>query len=200
MKILHIKSSIFGEQGNSSKLAEHFMDQIKSQHSDAQITVRDLASDPIPHLNLQTVQAALTAPDQRSAEQQAQATLADTLIEELLAADILVLSVPMYNFGIPSTLKAWIDHVARAGTTFKYTEQGPVGLVQGTKAYVLGARGGAYFGTAKDTQTPYLKNVLGFIGITDVEFVLAERLNQDRDQAPRILQQANGRIDQLLAS
>jgi len=198
MKVLHISSSLFGENGNSSALAQHFLDSIKLAHPTADITVRDLAKQPVPHLDADTFKANITAADERSEQQKQLAQLGDTLIEELLSTDVLVLSVPMYNFGIPSTLKAWIDQVARAGTTFKYTENGPVGLVEGKKAYVLGARGGAYAGTPADTQTPFLKTFLGFIGITDVEFVFAEKLNMNADEAPNILAAAKHDIDQLL--
>jgi FMN-dependent NADH-azoreductase len=198
MNVLHISSSIFGENGNSSTLATHFLTQIAAQHPDVNVTVRNLSQNPVPHLDAETFQANITKPAERSEEQQKRAQLADTLIEELMNADILVLSVPMYNFGIPSTLKAWIDYVARAGTTFRYTENGPVGLVKNTKAYVLGARGGAYAGTPNDTQTPYLKTFLSFIGITDVEFVLAEKLSMDAANAPTIMQEAKEKITRLV--
>ena len=119
MKVLHVSSSIHGNEGNSSQLAAHFVARIKEQHGDAEIIVRDLAQDPVPHLDAATFQANITPVDQRTPEQQQLASTGDLLIEELQSADILVLSVPMYNFGIPSTLKAWIDNIARAGTTFK---------------------------------------------------------------------------------
>jgi len=183
MNLLHISSSLFSDQGNSKQLANHYISQWLEQHPGGQVTERDLGKEPVPHLDNLTLMANITAADKRTAEQQAQARLADTLIEELMQADILVLSVPMYNFGIPSTLKAWIDNVARAGTTFKYTATGPVGLVNDTKAVVLTARGGAYFETPNDTQTPYLKTLLGFLGITDVQFVYAERLNMEPEKA-----------------
>jgi FMN-dependent NADH-azoreductase len=198
MNVLHISSSIFGESGNSSNLAAHFLSQIQTKHPNANITIRDLSRDPVPHLTAETFQANITPKDKRSAQQQSLAELGDTLVEELLAADTLVLSVPMYNFGIPSTLKAWIDQIARAGTTFKYTENGPVGLVQDTKAYVLCARGGAYVGTPNDSQTPYLKTLLGFLGIDDVEFVFAEKLNMEADHAPQIMAAAKSQINQQL--
>ena len=199
MKVLHISSSIFSDGGNSSKLAHYFLEQFKQQHPDAEVTVRDLATDPVPHLDAATLQANVTAAAERTAEQQALASLGDLLIEELQSADVLVLSIPMYNFGVPSALKAWIDHIARAGTTFKYTEHGPIGLLKNKKAYVLGARGGAYFGTPMDTQTPYLRMVLAFVGIGDVDFVFAEKLNMNPDQAPEIMAKAQSRIDKLLA-
>ncbi|RLT99209.1 MAG: FMN-dependent NADH-azoreductase [Ketobacter sp.] len=200
MNVLHISSSIFGDDGNSSKLATHFLERIRELHADAEIVTRDLAKDPVPHLDADTFKANITAADQRTPEQQQLASTGDQLIEELQNADILVLSVPMYNFGIPSTLKAWIDNIARAGTTFKYTENGPVGLLGNKKTFVLGARGGEYFGTPMDTQTPYLRTFLNFVGITDVEFVLAEKLNMEADKAPQIMAEAKAKIDELLSS
>ncbi|NPU93606.1 MAG: FMN-dependent NADH-azoreductase [Gammaproteobacteria bacterium] len=199
MNLLHISSSLFGADGKSSQLSRHFIEQFQAQNAGGKVTERDLAANPVPHLDLTRLQANLTAPEQRTAEQQALATLADELIGELQTHDVLVLSVPMYNFGIPSTLKAWIDHVARAGITFKYTATGPVGLLKNKKAYVMAARGGAYQGTAADTQTPYLKTFLSFIGIDDVTFVYAEKLNMNADQQPQILADAKAEIDKLIS-
>lgn len=200
MNLLHISSSLFGTDGKSSQLSRHFIEQFRAQNPGGKVTERDLAANPVPHLDLARLQANLTAPEQRTAEQQALATLADELIGELQTHDVLVLSVPMYNFGIPSTLKAWIDHVARAGVTFKYTATGPVGLLKNKKAYVMAARGGAYQGTAADTQTPYLKTFLSFIGIDDVTFVYAEKLNMNADQQPQILADAKAEIDKLISA
>lgn len=200
MKLLYVSSSLFGQQGKSSDLAEHFIQAFVAHHPGTSVTRRDLATNPIPHLDAATLQANTTPPDQRTPEQQALAATADAAIAELQAADVLVLGVPMYNFGIPSTLKAWIDSIARAGTTFRYTDNGPEGLLKGKKAYVLAARGGAYRGTPADTQTPYLKTFLGFIGITDVTFVHAEKLNMDADQQPQILADAKAEIDKLIST
>lgn len=200
MNLLHISSSLFGDQGKSSQLADHFIAQWQQQNPAGRVTRRDLAANPIPHLDGATFQANLTPADKRTPEQQALAATADEAIAELQNHDVLVLSVPMYNFGIPSTLKAWIDSVARAGTTFRYTSNGPEGLLKGKKAYVLAARGGAYQGTPNDTQTPYLKTFLGFIGITDVTFVYAEKLNMSADQQPKILADAKAQIDTLISA
>lgn len=199
MNLLHISSSLFGADGKSSQLSRHFIEQFQAQNPGGKVTERDLAANPVPHLDLTRLQANLTAPEQRTAEQQALATLADELIGELQTHDVLVLSVPMYNFGIPSTLKAWIDHVARAGVTFRYTATGPEGLLKNKKAYVMAARGGAYQGTAADTQTPYLKTFLGFVGIDDVTFIYAEKLNMNADQQPQILADAKAEIDKLIS-
>ncbi|MFZ5604151.1 MAG: FMN-dependent NADH-azoreductase [Pseudomonadota bacterium] len=199
MNLLHISSSLFGADGKSSQLSRHFIEQFQAQNPGGKVTERDLAANPVPHLDLARLQANLTAPEQRTAEQQALATLADELIGELQTHDVLLLSVPMYNFGIPSTLKAWIDHVARAGVTFRYTATGPEGLLKNKKAYVMAARGGAYQGTAADTQTPYLKTFLGFVGIDDVTFIYAEKLNMNADQQPQILADAKAEIDKLIS-
>lgn len=199
MNLLHISSSLFGADGKSSQLSRHFIEQFQAQNPGGKVTERDLAANPVPHLDLTRLQANLTAPEQRTAEQQALASLADELIGELQTHDVLLLSVPMYNFGIPSTLKAWIDHVARAGVTFRYTAAGPEGLLKNKKAYVMAARGGAYQGTAADTQTPYLKTFLGFVGIDDVTFIYAEKLNMNADQQPQILADAKAEIDKLIS-
>lgn len=200
MNLLQIDSSLFGDHGKSSQLAHHFVAQWLQQNPGSRVTRRDLATHPIPHLDATTLQANMTPADKRTPEQQALAAVADEAIAELQNHDVLVLAVPMYNFGIPSTLKAWIDAVARAGTTFRYTANGPEGLLKGKKAYVLTARGGAYLGTPNDTQTPYLKTFLGFIGITDVTFVHAEKLNMNADLQPQILADAKAEIDKLISA
>jgi FMN-dependent NADH-azoreductase len=121
------------------------------------------------------------------------------LIEELRNADVIVLGLPMYNFGVPSTLKAYFDHVARAGVTFKYTAQGPVGLLTGRKVYVLATRGGRYAGTALDSQTDYVRQFLGFLGITDVEFVYAEGLALGEEAKAAALSEVENQISMLAA-
>lgn len=128
----------------------------------------------MPHLDGATFQAFLTPQTQRNAEQQAAVDHSDSLIAELALADAVVIGLPMYNLGMPSMLKAWFDHVMRAGKTFRYTVAGPQGLLQGKKAVVFATRGGRYAGTAGDVQTRYARNLLAFIGIADVEFVFAE--------------------------
>jgi FMN-dependent NADH-azoreductase len=149
---------------------------LRRQQAKSQLKVRNLASDPVPHLDAERFAAFLSKPEDRNPDQQAVVAYSDGLISELKQADTIVIGLPMYNFGVPSQLKAWIDHVARAGVTFRYTEQGPIGLLTGKKAYALATRGGMYAGTPADTQTNYLRDFLAFIGITDVEFVYAEGL------------------------
>jgi FMN-dependent NADH-azoreductase len=176
--ILHITSSIFGEKGESSQLSSEFVAQLPA----TKVIRRDLGKDPIPHLDGERFGAFLSKADTRTPAQQAILDQSNTLIGELQAADVIVIGAPLYNFGIPSQLKAWFDHVARAGVTFKYTEQGAVGLLAGRKACVVTARGGHYAGTAEDIHTAYLKTMLGFLGITDVAFVHAEGLAVGKDE------------------
>jgi len=176
MTVLQLNASIFSVDGQSSRLAAEFVARVRAQSPGTRLVVRDLAREPVPHLSAERFQAFLARPESRSAEQHAVVSYSDALIEELERADTIVLGLPMYNFGIPSALKAYFDHVARAGMTFRYTEQGSVGLLTGKKAYVFAARGGRYAGTPRDTQTIYIREMLGFLGIADVEFVYAEGL------------------------
>ena len=174
--ILKLDSSLYSQDGQSSKLATELIEALREREPATRLIERDLAREPVPHLDAARFQAFLTKPEERTAEQQAVAAYSDALIAELHQADVLVLGLPMYNFGVPSQLKAYFDHIARAGVTFRYTDQGPVGLLEGKKAYVLATRGGVYAGSARDTQTAYVRDFLGFLGIGDVEFVYAEGL------------------------
>ncbi|MBD3646164.1 MAG: NAD(P)H-dependent oxidoreductase, partial [Pseudomonadales bacterium] len=167
--ILQLNTSIFGDGGASTKLADDFVSRWHERDG-ATVIRRDFAREPVPHLTAERFQAALQPAAERSDEQAREAALADELIDELMAADALVIALPMYNFNVPSALKAWFDHVARAGTTFRYTENGAEGLATGKKAYVFATRGGIYEGTDFDFQTPYVRQFLGFLGIGDVEF------------------------------
>ena len=179
MKILQIKSSVFSGNGQSSRLADQFVAELRAQNPGAEIIERDLAAEPVPHLDGARVGAFFTKPEERSADQKAVIAYSDALIGELRRADVIVLGLPMYNFGVPSQLKAWFDHIARAGETFKYTEKGPIGLLTGKKAYVFAARGGIY--GENHSQTDWLRQILGFVGINDVEFVYAEGLALGED-------------------
>ncbi len=175
--LLQINSSLFSSGGQSSRLADEFVAAWRAGHADGSVIFRDLARDPVPHLTAERFGAFLAKPEERSAAQRDVAAFSDALIDELRAADTIVIGLPMYNFGVPSTLKAYFDHVARAGVTFRYTEQGPQGLLTGKKAYVFAARGGLYSGSPLDTQTGYVRDFLRFLGIADVEFVYAEGLS-----------------------
>jgi len=170
--ILQVNTSILGNEGQSTRLADEFVAELDAD----QVVVRDLARDPVPHLDAERFTAFITTKEKRTSEQEQFVAYSDGLISELKEADVIVLGLPMYNFGVPSMLKAYFDHVARAGITFRYTEKGPVGLLTGKKAYVLATRGGYYAGTPLDTQTEYVRAFLAFLGITDVEFVYAEGL------------------------
>jgi len=196
-KVLKINSSIYSQDGQSSQLASQFIDALRERDPVTQVIERDVATEPLPHLDAARFQAFLTKPEERTAAQQAIAGDSDALIQELRDADVIVLGVPMYNFGISSQLKAYFDHVARAGVTFRYTEKGPVGLLTGKKAYVFATRGGAYAGTPGDTQTAYVRQFLGFLGIGDVEFVYAEGLAYGPAARDSSLAQARAAIQNL---
>jgi FMN-dependent NADH-azoreductase len=175
--LLQINASINNGNGQSSQLANQFVAAFRQRYPEAKVLVRDVAAaEPVPHLDGERFGAFITQAEKRSAAQHAVVAYSDTLIDELKRADVIVLGLPMYNFGVPSQLKAYFDHVARAGVTFKYTEKGPVGQLTGKKVYVFAARGGLYAGGPLDTQTSYVRDFLGFLGMTDVEFVYAEGL------------------------
>ncbi|MEL7738505.1 NAD(P)H-dependent oxidoreductase [Citromicrobium bathyomarinum] len=171
--ILHVTASIRSGESVSRKLGNQLVEKI-GQGTDASIVNRDLAANDLPLIDADRFAANLTPPAERDEKQQALADVADALIAELQAADTLVLSLPVYNFTMPSTLKAWADLVARAGTTFRYTESGPEGLLTGKKAYVVIASGGTPIGSEIDFLTPWLRHFLGFLGITDVEIIAAD--------------------------
>ena len=175
--LLQINASIHNGNGQSSQLARQFVAAFQKRFPEAKVIVRDVAAaEPVPHLTAERFGAFIAKPEERTAAQKAVVAYSDALIEELEQADVIVLGLPMYNFGVPSQLKAYFDHVARVGATFKYTDKGPVGLLTGKKAYVFAARGGVYAGTPLDTQTNYVRDFLRFLGISDVEFVYAEGL------------------------
>lgn len=194
MNILVIKSSVFSDGGNSSALVNAKVEALKAAHPEATVVERDLGANPIPHLDGERVGAFFTPVEKRTAEQQQVDDFSMALIEELKAADQVVVGVPMYNFGIPSQLKSWIDHVARAGITFRYTENGPQGLIADKPVTVLAARGGLYAGTENDTVTPYIKLFFSFVGITSVEFVFAEGLNMGDETKAKAMDEAKAAI------
>jgi FMN-dependent NADH-azoreductase len=197
--LLQLNSSIFSSDGHSSQLADQFVATYQQRHPDARVTVRDLATQALPHLDAQRVLAFMAAPEARTPDQQALVAESDALVAELKLADIIVIGLPMYNFGIPSTLKAYFDLIARAGVTFRYTENGPIGLLENKKVTVFATRGGIYAGTALDTQTSYVRNFLNFIGISDIEFVYAEGLNKNEATKAAALAGAKHRLAELSA-
>ncbi|MDD5296070.1 MAG: NAD(P)H-dependent oxidoreductase [Rhodocyclaceae bacterium] len=199
MNILQVNASARREGANSTRIAQTIVARLQSARPGAALTVRDLALTPHPLLDEAVLGALFTPAGERSAEQAARVALDDALIAEVQAADVIVLGVPMYNFGIPAQLKNWIDAIARNGVTFRYTEKGPEGLVKGKKVYVGLARGGRYRGTEADSQVPYLKTVLAFLGITDVHFIYAEGLNMGPEAARQGFAQADADLAAALA-
>ena len=199
MNILQINASARREGANSTRLADSVVARLRADHPDARLTVRDLAATPHPVLDEAALAALFTPADKRSAEQAARVALDDALIAEVQAHDTLVLGVPMYNFGVPVQLKSWIDAIARAGVTFRYTANGPEGLLKGKKVYVALARGGLYRDTANDSQVPYLKSVLGFLGLSDLHFIYAEGLAMGPEAATNGFAQAEADLAAVLA-
>jgi FMN-dependent NADH-azoreductase len=197
MKILQIKASVFNGSGQSSRLSQQLVDQLRAHNPGAEVIQRDLVADPVPHLDAARVGAFFAKPEARADEQKAVIAYSDALIDEVREADVIVLGLPMYNFGVPSQLKAWFDHLARAGVTFKYTAKGAVGLLTGKKAYVVATRGGVYAGTPNDFQAPFVRQFLGFIGITDVEFVYAEGLALGEESLNKSIAAAQASVREL---
>lgn len=199
MKILQINASARSEAANSTKLADSIATRLKTKNPQAVIEVRDLAANPHPVLDEAALGALFTPEDQRTPEQAARVALDDALIAQVQSADVIILGVPMYNFGVPVQLKTWIDAIARAGVTFRYTEKGPEGLLKGKKVYLALARGGLYRDTPNDSQVPYLKTFLGFLGITDVSCIYAEGLAMGPEAAVQAFASAEAQLDELFA-
>ena len=198
-KILIVTSSANGEASISNRLAEAHAARLAAAHPGAEVVRRDVGAAPIPHLTRATV-AAIKGTPESAAEREARA-LSDALVGELAEADLLVIASPMYNFGMSSTLKAWFDHVLRAGVTFRYTAEGPEGLLKGKRAILIESRGGLYSegpGAAMDGQEPHIRTMLGFMGITDVAVVRAERLAFGPDAAEASLAAAEAALDETL--
>jgi len=195
--LLQINASIFGAEGQSTRLAAAYAARWQATHPGGSVVIRDLAAAPVPHLTAERFQGFFLAPEARSLAQVAATEEADVLINELKDADEVVLGLPMYNFTLPSTLKAWFDHVARAGTTFRYTATGPEGLIGDKPVHIFAARGGQYAGTPADTQSALLRTFFGFLGLEDVRFVYAEGLARGGDAAKEVMAGAIREIDQL---
>ena len=196
--ILVVKSSLNSEAGNSSKLVANYLDKLAGK--DVKLDLLDLNKAQLPHLTQQEMAAWMTAPEERTQAQAELAAISDALLSRLEEADEVVIGLPMYNLGVPSTFKAWIDRLARAGKSFKYTETGPVGLIADKPVTVLAARGGVYAGTDYDTQTPYIRHIFGLMGITSVNFVYAEGLNMGEEAAEKAFSAANEKFIELLSN
>ena len=196
--ILVVNSSLNSEAGNSSKLVANYLDKLAGK--DVKLDLLDLNESQLPHLTQQEMAAWMTAPEERTQAQAELAAISDALLSRLEEADEVVIGLPMYNLGVPSTFKAWIDRLARAGKSFKYTETGPVGLIADKPVTVLAARGGVYAGTDYDTQTPYIRHIFGLMGITSVNFVYAEGLNMGEEAAEKAFSAANEKFIELLSN
>ncbi|MHC9058354.1 FMN-dependent NADH-azoreductase [Pantoea sp. SS70] len=197
-KVLVLKSSILAGYSQSNQLADFYADEARAKGDS--VNVRDLAAQPIPVLDGELVGALRPSDAPLSPRQQEALSLSDELIAELQAHDTVVIAAPMYNFNIPTQLKNYFDLIARAGVTFRYTEAGPEGLVTGKRAVILSSRGGIHKDTASDLLTPYVKLFLGFIGITDVEFVFAEGIAYGPEVATKAANDAKDAIKQIVAA
>ena len=187
--ILHIDSSLFGSNGTSSQLTRSLVNQLEQQIGAVSVTHRNVSEDELPHFSAATMQAI----------GQGNAELADALIHEVQQADIVVLGVPMYNFGVPSQLKSWFDYISRAGITFRYTSDGPEGLLQNKKVFVVTSRGGLHKDQATDIEVPFLKTILGFLGMTNVDFIYAEGLGMS-DYKDNAISKAEQEVTQAVST
>ena len=199
-KVLVLKSSILATYSQSNQLADFFVEQWKAAHAGDEITVRDLAAQPIPVLDGDLVGALRPSDAELTPRQQEALALSDELIAELQANDVIVMAAPMYNFNIPTQLKNYFDLIARAGVTFRYTEKGPEGLITGKRAIILTSRGGIHKDTPTDLVVPYLRLFLGFIGITDVEFVFAEGIAYGPEVATKAQADAKELLTQVVSA
>jgi len=201
-KLLFVTSSLFGEGSQSRLIAGEFIDRWRRSHPRTVVVERELTAETMPHLSLPALAAAVTPAETRSAEQHQAAALADALIAEVEAAEVIVLAVPMYNFSIPSTLKAWIDHITRSGRTFRYGAAGPEGLLRGRKVFVITGRGLVYGdsspGKDMDFQAPYLRAMLAFLGLDDVTFIHLEGLKISPETSAGTIERARQAIGDLL--
>jgi FMN-dependent NADH-azoreductase len=200
MNILQVNSSARTGDSQSTRLADAIVARMRDDHPAATLTVRDLSRVPHPQLDEAALTALFTPAEQRSEAHRARVALDDALIAEIQAADVVVLGVPMYNFGVPAQLKNWIDAISRAQVTFRYTANGPEGLLTGKKVYVVLTRGGQYRNTPNDTQVPYLKTIFSFLGMTDIRFVYAEGLAMGPEALHNGLASAHSQIEELLAA
>lgn len=194
LKILRIDASARVDGSTTRQLSDELIDALRDRHGRVSVLTRDLARTPPPLLDENWIAANFTDPQTRDTQQRAALAQSDELVAELMAVDVVVIGAPVYNFSVPAALKAWIDQVARARVTFRYTENGPEGLLKGKRAYLVMASGGVAIGSAADFASGYLRQVLGFLGITDVEIVAADQAMLRSD----IMSQARERIGELL--
>jgi FMN-dependent NADH-azoreductase len=201
--LLYVRSSLFGESSATRRIADEFIATWQAAHPGAKLIERDLVADAIPHLGLATLSGLAVPESERSPAQAVAVAYADALIAEVEAAGTIVLAAPMYNFSIPSVLKAWIDHIARAGRTFRYTPAGPQGLLGGRKVFIVTGRGGVYSGESAarslDFQEPYLRAVLGFLGLDEITFIHIEGLKISPEAAQSGMERARAAIRDIAA-
>lgn len=199
-KILVLKSSILAGHSHTNKMADYFIGQWRKNHADDAITVRDLSANPVPVLDNEIISGMnVPAGGALTAHQLSANALQKELIDELFAHDVIVFTAPMYNFTIPTQLKTWLDFIASAGKTFRYTENGAEGLVLGKRAIVLTARGGFHRDQTSDLIVPFMKQFLGFIGINEVEFIFAEGVAMGEESADKAQCDARLCVEQLSA-
>ncbi|AMB84840.1 FMN-dependent NADH-azoreductase [Pseudomonas agarici] len=199
MKLLHIDSSILGDNSASRELSRRVVEAWQAAEPSSVVTYRDLASDAISHFSSLTLVAGGTAAELRDAAQRHEAELSASTMEEFLAADAIVIAAPMYNFSVPSQLKAWIDRIAVAGKTFHYTENGPEGLAGGKKLVIVSTSGGLHEGQPTGVaHEDYLKVLFGFLGITDIQFIRAHGLAYGEEVRAKAMSDAQARINNRL--
>lgn len=198
-KILRINSSLFGNNGASTQIIDNLVAQLTTKLADVEVVTRDFSTEAIPHVDGAWIGALMTPEQDKSVEQIAKTQFSDKLIAEVKEADFIVIAAPMYNFNVPSMLKAWFDHLARAGVTFKYTETGPVGLIADKPVYVVTTRGGMHKDTTRDTEVQFIKTFLNFIGLTQVEFIYAEGLSM-QEHKEGALAEAYKQVSQVIAA
>ena len=198
MNILQITSSLRGEQSESNRVANSIVAKLVAANPNANVVTRDLARQPHPQLDEAALGALFTPTESRTAEQSARVALDDALIAQVQAADVVVIGAPMYNFGIPVQLKSWFDAIARAGVTFRYTENGPEGLLKGKKVFVATARGGIYPSDA-DPQVPFVRMLLNFLGMTDQTFVYSAAQSMGPEAAAKGQAEADATVAAALA-
>lgn len=203
MKLLHIDSGILGDNSVTRRLSATIVAAQRTLSPAIELTYRDLAADPLPHLTGAALAAQGADRAELSVAMQTELAASAAALDEFLAADVIVIGAPMYNFSVPSQLKAWIDRVAVAGKTFRYTEKGPVGLAGGKRLIIASSRGGFYEGTANaavDHQESYLRAVFGFLGITEIEFVRAEGVAMGPEHRAKAIEIAEQAIATLEAA
>jgi FMN-dependent NADH-azoreductase len=200
--LLVLASSALGDASVSNELLREAVAALRARDPELRILMRDLGGDPIPHLTRDSA-TAIRGAEPANEAQAAARSLSEALIAELQTADRILIGAPMYNFGMPTTLKVWFDYILRAGLTFRYTESGPVGLMTGKRALVIATRGGLYSegpAQALDSQEPHLRNLLGFMGITDVAFVRAERLAIGPEIRAQSIETARAQLREIIDS